>query len=685
MNLRVLVAGGKTGVYTCIEAPEDPVGFRVLVKTRSGGRTGVVVGFSEESPQGGIVSFPDKLPLLRRSQIELLYDLTHDYLLPSAGFLLEKLLPSAFLWEEETTVRLKRKATTGLDPISKRVIEYLLKVRRVEKETLKKKFSSEVVNLLLEKGFLEEITSWEIPNVERRFYRLKVPEEEALRRVRSETRRRLILFLSGRLWVSEEEIKEEGFKKSDLRDLIRRGIVEEESRYVGEIREVPLRQRTPIKPFLSDKTVLWTDYEEAINTLEAVAEAELEKGKSLLVLFPERDQLIRVEGYMRDIFGDRVVSIHALKKPKELIEGWFYASENPSILLGTHLALLCPAKDIGAVVLFDESSQGNKIRHIKNFDLRRAGYRLALKVGAKFVAITPAPTVASYYLVKKKGGLLRKSVKVRDVLLIKRKPSEILTQELKEEILERPDKTTLFLVPKHGYSYAYCDVCSDLVDCPQCGTLLSYSKQDGRLFCTNCRFRTKTALCPRCGNEVKPIGFGLEKAMEVVEKIFKLSEDFSFDTYPHWGRSWDRVVVLSADLLLSVPSYLSEEKLFLYLMRAYGCAREKLIIQTLFTDHPIFKAVEEGSFEDFLREELSRREKEGLPPFWRYVLVESRSEKPVPYIRKGVSPFVRVFQNMEKGLIEILIKFRGEETLKKLKEILKRFRRDIVSVAVDPF
>ena len=685
MNLRVLVAGGKTGVYSCTEAPEDPVGFRVLIRTKSGGRTGVVVGLGNDSPQGEIVSFPDKLPLLRRSQIELLYDLTHDYLFPSAGSLLERLLPSAFLWEEETTVRLKRKVTSGLDRISRQVIEYLLKVRRAKAETLKRKFPQEVVNLLLEKGFLEEVTLWRIPNVERRFYRLKVPQEEALGRLRSEAKRRLILFLSGRLWVSEEEIKEEGFKKSDLRDLVKRGIVEEESRYVGEIREVPLRQRPPIKPLLSDKTVLWTDYEEAVNTLEAVAGAELERGRSILVLFPERDQLIRVEEYLRDIFGDRVVSIHALKKPKELIEGWFYASETPSLLLGSYMALLCPIKDPGTVVLFDENSQGNKIKHIRNFDLRRAGYRLALKVGAKFVAVTPAPTVASYYLVEKKGGLLRKSVKVRDVLLIKRKPSEVLTRELKEEILEHPDKSTLFLVPKHGYSYAYCDVCSDPAECPLCGTLLTYSKQDKRLFCTRCKFKTKTAFCPRCGNEVKPIGFGLEKAMEVVEKTFGLREDFSFDTYPRWGRSWDRVVILSADLLLSVPSYLSEEKLFLYLMRAYGCAKEKLIIQTLFTDHPIFKAVKEGNFEDFLREELSRREREGLPPFWRYVLVESRSEKPVPYIRKGVSPFVRVYQNVEKGLTEILIKFRGEETLKKLREILKKFQRDIVSATVDPF
>ncbi len=684
MILRVLLPSGRTKLYRGEwKKRESPVGWRVLVPTRGGGTTGIVVGVGEGDTEEEIISFPDSASLITSFQLSLLEELSLDYLIPK-GILLFKLLPSAFLWKQEEIVYASDRRAVGLDRRSLEIIEYVRKRKGVKPENLKKKFDPELVRFLIKRGFLISKVEWSVPRLEERFYTLSVPLERALKQVRSEERRRLILFLSGKGSVSEEEIKEWGFKVRDLKDLVRRGILSVESTYVGSLKGISFEPKT-IQRSRKERILVWGSFEKGLEIVLSVCDRNISEGRSTLILFPDFNDMVNVASALKGMFGDRVIEIHSRVNPKRLVEGWFSARETASVVVGTYVASLCPAKELSSVILFNESSQGVKLRYMGGLDLRRLSYILSKKVGAELVFTTPAPSLSSYLLVKDGRMELEKEKAKAVVEIVKRLPQEILTEEACRLIEKNADRSILFLVPKHGYSYTYCPKCESVVECPECGTFLTYSRKKDTIYCTGCGYKLVDLTCPECGGELEEMGFGIERTLEVVEETFGLRESFHFSTYPEWGSSYDLVVLMSADSMLSVPTYRAREDLFNYILRALYSAREKLVVQTILPEEDIFKLVSEGRFTEFYERELREREKELLPPYWKLILLRSRRKDLKDYIVKTVSPHIRVNYNPKEECYDILIRYRDRKVLRKVAGVMKRFSKDIIEVRVDPF
>ena len=651
------------------EGKEPGIGWRVLVKTKSGGATGIVVG-EGTGEEGGIISVPDEGPLVLPHHLEIVGDLSRDYLIPR-GVLLFKLLPSVFDWYQEEVVKPSPKKPSHLDKESERVLEYVRRRREVKEESLKKKFGAEVVKLLIEKGFLIKETKWVQPETEVRYYRLKVPLNEALKAVRGEKLKEFLLRMGESGTLSEEEAKGIGVSARTLRSLVRKGILEEVKESLSlPTSEVPFRRPKEIP---KDNAYLW-------GGLEGVLETLLDfRGGSCLFLFTRSELLRKALPLLKETFGGRLVEIHGGVGGKKLFENWFLCLKGEKVVVGTYLALLSPLPDLTRIVLVDESSQGVKPPAV-GVDIRRAVLYLSKRVGASVVFTSPSPSVASYYLVKKGSFSLKKvSFTNPEVFIVKRSSADVLAEET-VKLLEG-EESVLFLVRKEGYGYGYCPRCEGVAECPECGTFLTLSKEGVR--CTGCtKFRTEEKLCPRCGGDLEEMGFGVEKALEEVGRTLGLKEGFSFSTYPPWGEKYDSVVILSADGVLSLPTYRAEEEFFLYFLRSYICAKKKLILQTAVLEAEILKFVEEKNFEQFYEEELRRREAEKLPPFWRLVLISSRRDIG-GYLRRVVSPEVRTVKKGDRW--EHLIRFKDKETLLKVGDLKKRFGKDIIEVRVDPF
>ncbi|EDP75752.1 hypothetical protein [Hydrogenivirga sp. 128-5-R1-1] len=684
MILKVLLPNGRTRNYSASwDREEAPLGYRVLVPTRKGGTTAVVVGVEEGETSQSVISLPDEAPLLSPEALSFVEELSADYLIPK-GVLLFKLLPSAFLWREEELVVVSERKPYGLDKRSLELVEYVKKRGGVKVENLKKRYDSSLVNLLLKKGFLKLARRWKAPDVEERLYSLAVPLGEALKRVRSRRKRRLLVFLGGKESVREEELLSWGFSRSDLRDLLKKGILTTENIPLPEKVHTPKWKRL-LRDIHSKRLLLWSSFRGSLNRLVSLSAKNLDLGKSSLILFPDYGELQASLEVLYEQLGDQVVEIHSRVGAKKTYENWFRAGKEPVVVVGTYTALLCPAKELTSVVLSDESSPGNKLRYAGGVDMRRACFLLSRKVGTNLTFTTPAPSLSSYYLIKKGGMEFERERASAEVKLIKREPAEVLTQELYNLLKSEPSRETLFLVPKHGYSYAYCPRCEALTECPECGTFLTYSLKREVLYCTNCRYRQEELLCPECEGELEEAGFGLEKAMEVVEENLGLRENFYFSTHPHWEISYEMVVVLSADSLLSVPSYRAKEELLLYLLRAQNVAGSLLIVQTMFPEEEPFRSFAEDDVEGVYDGELEERERELLPPFWRLLLIKTTNPELERYVFKVVSPNVKSTYNVREECYEFLIRFRDRRTLFKVKQLLKRFPKDIIEVKVDPF
>ncbi len=676
--LRVVLPGGSIKNLIASEYPENPAGYRVLTDR---GKTGIVVGITDEPPEGSIIAFPDKGRLILEEHIKVLKEIAEDYAY-IWGIILFELLPSAFIWEKEEVVRLRKRDIYGLDRISQELINYLKKRREVKYENLKKRFNFRLIKTLEEKGFIEIKEEWRFPEVEEKFYRLKVSPEEALRKVRSEEKKRIIEFLAERLYVSEEEIKEKGFKRRALRELVKKGIVEEFSEYIGSIKYVPLKAGKVVYRPLKENALIWDSFKGSFEKLTDICERNMNLSSSTLIIFPDTEDLFSVREKLINIFGDRVKEIHSGIKPKKLIENWFSSSEHPCIILSTYKGILVPAYRLRTVIVFNESSAGVKLK-IRNIDLRRVAVRLSKKLAAETVFFTPSPTLSSYYWIKKtEGSFIKKDFENVKIEIIKREPKEVITESLFKELSDRKEKSVIILVPKEGYSYVFCPKCETVVLCPNCGSYLTLSKERNVIYCSSCRKKLEENVCPECGSEIKETGFGIEKAKEILERFF---EGFEYSVSPLWHKEHDISVILNADIFLSLPTFRAKEKLFLYIFKALVSTREKLIIQTMFPEEEIFKLIKEKRFEEIYERELEERRINNLPPFSRTVLIKVSDFSAGKKVYEMFYPNSRMTYSYREENFHILITFKRKEDLKKIEKFIREYRKYVVDFSIDSF
>jgi primosomal protein N' (replication factor Y) len=303
--------------------------------------------------------------------------------------------------------------------------------------------------------------------------------------------------------------------------------------------------------------------------------------------------------------------------------------------------------------------------------MRNLAYLLSKKVKAKTLFLSPVPSVSSYFLTVNGKLKLKGRLRKRNLLVVRREPKEIMTRELENFVRGNLEKEILFLARKRGYSYMFCDRCSFIVECPRCSSLMTYSMFRELLYCSRCGYRHREVACPLCEAQLRSVGFGIEKVMEVIEREFGLRENFFFSSIPDVRDSKEIVVVVSADNILSVPSYYSEEEFFQYVFRAFQNAERTLFLQTVFPDHPAVESLKGLHPQEFLAKELRRRQEEKLPPFYRLFRVISTKD-----LRDLIA--VRITENFQAQLRDskwhyLLRLDRGD----------RRALRELESLAVD--
>ena len=670
MIVKVAISSGRTYLLECEECPENPIGYRVLFKDKRGkGNTGIIVGVFKGEAQGRVDSLPDKLPLVNAKALEVTKELA-DHYLDMPWRILWSFIPASFDWYEEEFALLTSRSLKNLDKKSSEVVEYLKKRRKVPYETLLKRYDFRLIQLLIEHRIILKRREWVVPKVEEEFFSLNVSLEEALKRVRSKEKKELLEFISERGSVSKEELTERGFKSSHVNDLLKRGILRKEVIYPKAFNETSLRQIPPLIKRRKGNEYLSTDFRRALDFLLNLVSQNLKEGKNTLILFPSREELYRVSDELKNYFGNKVLEISARVKPKELYENWFKAFENGYVFLGSFKSLFLPFSELESILLFDE--QENTKFPINGVDMRRVAYLLSQKYASELIFTSSYPRIESFLLIKK-GIFRHRSEDFKPRVLIYERKGEVITEETYNFVKDRIKERTLFVVVKHGYSYAYCPRCESLAECPECGSLLTFSKEKGELFCPRVKkhYRKDTLECPSCGGELNEMGFGIERAREVVEELFGKRENFSFTTNLKWFEEWDNVVILNADTLLSVPSYRSKEKFLNIILKGLRIAKKNLVIQSGLISEEEKELIQNKNFEEIFERELKRRKEENLPPFSRLVVIESEQELD-DFLKEKVSEnFFKIYEEF-KGVYRYMLKFKQRKLPEGLKELKGR-------------
>ena len=399
----------------------------------------------------------------------------------------------------------------------------------------------------------------------------------------------------------------------------------------------------------------------------------IEKNNQALVLLPEIFLTNDFKSRFEDFFGFEPAIWHSKITPKQKRLIWKGIINNKiKILVGARSALLLPFKKLGIIIVDEEHDTSYKqdegvIYNARDMAISRANFE---KIPIHLV--TSVPSIETYNNIQNKRYRHIKIFKrFKDYPLPKAKIINLNLNKIKNKFiasetidlvktyLDRGDQT-LFFINRRGFApYLICKKCGFKHICSNCSLYLTFHKIKNKAICHHCSFEKEIKTeCKSKGNcEFIMYGPGVEKIFEEVKEIFpnKKINIFSSDYLKRKKETKDLfskiedneidiligtqmiskgfnfpklncIVVIDADF--SGRGYdlrTTEKNIQLYHQLSGRAGRfssgSLIIYQTLTPYDATLNELIKNKSEELLKNELSLREKNKLPPFKRLIAI----------------------------------------------------------------
>ena len=405
-------------------------------------------------------------------------------------------------------------------------------------------------------------------------------------------------------------------------------------------------------------------------------DAVLAKEKQALVLIPEIALTPQLEQHFRRRFpGRRFATLHSGLAEKDRAENWL-AAPDCDVLLGTRLSVFAPLPRLGLIVVDEEHDASFKQQDSLRYSARDVAIARGKQCGVPVVLGSATPSLESYAqattgryrLIEMKQRAIRQArLPAIELVDLKHIPLDNgLTRPAVQaltETLARGEQSLVFL-NRRGYAPAlYCPSCAWVSPCPRCSARLVLHRTSHRLKCHHCGFETRIPpACPSCGNpDLKALGQGTQRLEETLAALLPAARIRRIDRDTMRPRAWAELgaavhggavdilvgtqmlakghdfpnmtlaLILDTDGALYSPDFRATERLFAQLMQVSGRAGRadkpgRVLIQTAFPDHPLFRYLQRHDFSGYARALLAERRQLDLPPFTRQILL--RAEAP---------------------------------------------------------
>ena len=405
-------------------------------------------------------------------------------------------------------------------------------------------------------------------------------------------------------------------------------------------------------------------------------ETVLAGGWQTLVLIPEIALTPQLEGHFRTRFpGRRIVALHSGLGEKERAENWLAAPES-DVLLGTRLSVFAPLPRLGLIVVDEEHDGSFKQQEGLRYSARDVAIARGKQASVPVVLGSATPSLESYsqalggrYQLHTLATRAHPDARLPDIELadLRHLPQDNgLTHpavQALEAALTRGEQSLVF-INRRGYAPAlYCPSCAWVSPCPHCSARLVLHHRTHRLRCHHCGFDAPIPQsCPSCGNpDLKALGQGTQRLEETLGALLPQARIRRIDRDTMQPRAWAALgeavrarevdilvgtqmlakghdfpdmtlaLILDTDGALYSPDFRATERLFAQLMQVSGRAGRadkpgRVLIQTAFPDHPLFRYLQRHDYPGYARELLAERKQLDLPPFTRQALL--RAEAP---------------------------------------------------------
>ena len=408
-------------------------------------------------------------------------------------------------------------------------------------------------------------------------------------------------------------------------------------------------------------------------------EPAIQRGKSVLVLVPEIALTPQHIERFSQRFPGQVACLHSGLTRSEKKKEWTAVLEGrKKILIGPRSALFCPLPNPAWIIVDEEHESHFKQEDNLKYHGRDCAVYLGKCLNIPVVLASATPSLESWQNVQSKKysyHSLKKKVfqsfvpkmEVVDMTKQIQEPgrpwwmSAVLFQSIKDA-LKRKEQVALFLNRRGEKGFIFCSACGFQFFCPNCDISLTQHQQN-YLLCHYCGFQEERKdACPQCGEqELKGFGLGTQSLQKELSLLFPKARIARADrdeilNHKEWASLIKQVENKQVDILigtqmiakgldfpdlnvvgiiladqgLSRPDFRSAEKHFQLITQMAGRAgrRQKpgqVILQTFNSTHFLIQSLQQGSFKDFVSQELKNRKKHHYPPFGKLTLIRVQS------------------------------------------------------------
>ena len=430
----------------------------------------------------------------------------------------------------------------------------------------------------------------------------------------------------------------------------------------------------------------------------------LKQGFGSIFLVPEISLTVQMIQRLEEEFHNEVAILHSKLTDKEKREEWtFIRNGEKKIVIGARSAIFAPVQNLKYIIVDEEhentyKQENNPRYHVKNVAIKRAFLQndnleedeTVKSKKIKVILGSATPSFETYYQAQQGDiELVELTKRYKNAKLPKfevidlNETAENFSEKLLDKIsqtLQKNEQAILILNRKAFSNLLKCKDCGNIPTCPNCSISLNYYKYDNQLKCHYCGYETQfNSTCDECGShKMRQIGAGTEKIEEELTGLFpsarivrvdsesiktkqnyeKVYNDFKNHKYDIMlgtqiiakGLDFSNVTlvgIINADIILNFPDFRASEKTFQLLTQASGRAGRgekdgEVIIQTFNGENDVIKKTIESDYEGYYKNEMIIRKMLNYPPFGRIVILvisateENLAKKKAQTLRKEI-------------------------------------------------
>lgn len=549
--------------------------------------TGIVYQVHDQPPVGyetkSIDHILDEEPIITQLQLKH-WEWLAAYYMCSLGEVIKAALPSAFLLESETIIKLSSRnfqdeeSLTDDEFVLYEALQHQSSLHINDaRSILDRKNIVSVIQNLLDKNIIEvEETVYEqyVPKM-KRYIKLapKYTSEEKLRELldsltRAHKQRQVLMHLFMLNTQVKKPISSVALQKKSeasaatLKALIDKGILEEyyiqhdRVEFSGEASsEIKLLSEQQTKAYQEIKTAFKTNDVVLLHGVTSSGKTEIyvrlieeviAAGKQVLYMLPEIALTTQLITRLQKYFGEKISVFHSKFSVNERVEVWnnvLSAKQKAQVVIGARSSLFLPFKNLGLVIVDEEHEPSFKqYSPAPRYNARDSAIVLANLQKAQLLMGSATPSLESYHnaksgkfglvtLKKRFGNVLMPDIELVDIKEKTRKKqmtghfSDRLLEEMRE-VLKNGEQVILFQ-NRRGFSpVVECTTCGISPQCPNCDVSLTFHQYKNQLRCHYCGYHmAMMKSCIACGSETLDTkGFGTEQIETELKTLFPNSK-----------------------------------------------------------------------------------------------------------------------------------------------------------------